>query len=168
MMSISLFTIASLLGFLVLNWNPAKIFMGDSGSLTLGFIISVLSLLSLKYIHPIVVIYLAALPILDTLVVMIRRIRRGKSPFSPDKTHIHHILVKFFENDVKRTVIFLVVLQIVFSSIGYILIELIQNDLSGTIPFFALVIFGMLFILFYMIFTGIKKRQKVIDAKRGE
>ena len=163
MMSISLFTIASLLGFLVLNWNPAKIFMGDSGSLTLGFIISVLSLLSLKYIHPIVVIYLAALPILDTLVVMIRRIRRGKSPFSPDKTHIHHILVKFFENDVKRTVIFLVVLQIVFSSIGYILIELIQNDLSGTIPFFALVIFGMLFILFYMIFTGIKKRQLVLD-----
>jgi len=165
MVSISSFTLASLVGFLLLNWNPAKIFMGDSGSLTLGFIISVLSLLSIHYIHPIVVIYLAALPILDTLVVMIRRIRRGKSPFAPDKTHIHHILVKFFDNDVKRTVIFLVVLQVLFSSIGYILIEIIQNDQDGLVPFFASLIFAMLFILFYMIFTGIKKRQLLIDKK---
>ena len=60
-------TIASLLAFLIFNWNPAKIFMGDSGSLFLGFIISVVACISLEYIHPIAIFYLAALPIVDTL-----------------------------------------------------------------------------------------------------
>jgi UDP-GlcNAc:undecaprenyl-phosphate/decaprenyl-phosphate GlcNAc-1-phosphate transferase len=99
---ISLYTIATLIGFIILNWHPAKIFMGDSGSLTLGFIISVLALKSIEHIHPIGILYLAAIPLLDTLVVMVRRIRRGKSPFKPDKTHIHHILVKFFDMNVKK------------------------------------------------------------------
>ncbi len=165
MIDISLYTIASLVGFLFLNWNPAKIFMGDSGSLTLGFIISVLAVLSLKYIHPVFILYLAALPILDTLIVMLRRIRRGKSPFSPDKTHIHHILVKFFENDIKRTVAFLVVLQTIFSSIGYMLLEIEISKRGSVIPFFALFIFVMMFLLFYMIFTGMKKRQKLLDIR---
>lgn len=162
-MTIASFSIASLVGFLFLNWNPAKVFMGDSGSLTLGFIISVLAILSIKYIHPVVILYLAAMPVLDTLIVMIRRIRRGKSPFSPDKTHIHHILVKFFENDVRRTVLFLVVLQIVFSSIGYILLDITNKDILGVIPFFALLVFVMMFLLFYLIFTGIQKRQIALD-----
>ena len=163
MLIISINTIAVLIGFLLLNWNPAKVFMGDSGSLTLGFIVSVLALLSLQYIHPIVIVYLVALPILDTLIVMIRRIRRKKSPFSPDKTHIHHILVKFFENRVKRTVIFIAILQILFSSIGYILITITKNDTTGIVPLFALIIFTMMFLLFYMIFTGIKRRQILLD-----
>ena len=118
-MVLSSFTIASLVGFLFLNWHPAKIFMGDSGSLSLGFIISILAVLSLKYIHPVIVLYLTAIPILDTLIVMIRRIRRAKSPFKPDKTHLHHILVKFFDMNVRKTVFFMVILQLVFSSIGY-------------------------------------------------
>jgi len=160
-------TIVAILGFLVLNWNPAKIFMGDSGSLTLGFIISLLAVLSLEYIHPITILYLAALPILDTLIVMIRRIRRGKSPFSPDKTHIHHILVKFFEGNVPKTVLFLSILQIVFSGIGYMMTQSIsQDNSSGYIPLVALFGFSLMFVIFYMIFTGIKKRQKLVDMKR--
>lgn len=153
--TLSLNMIVALVGFLILNWNPAKVFMGDSGSLTLGFIISILALFSLKYIHPIVIMYLAALPILDTLIVMTRRIRQGKSPFAPDKTHIHHILVVFFNGNVKRTVLFLSALQFVFSSIGLILIKMIQHDTSGIVPFFSFIVFGVMFILFYMIFTGI-------------
>jgi len=156
---LSSFTIATLFGFLVLNWNPAKIFMGDSGSLTLGFIIAIVSVLSLNYIHPIAVIYLAALPILDTLIVMIRRVRRGKSPFSPDKTHIHHIMVKFFDMNVKKTVVFLVILQILFSSLGYMIFIFINQNPTGYIPLLALVGFVFLFLFFYMIFTGIKRRQ---------
>jgi UDP-GlcNAc:undecaprenyl-phosphate/decaprenyl-phosphate GlcNAc-1-phosphate transferase len=165
MMYLAMFTIVSLTAFLILNWNPAKIFMGDSGSLTLGFIISVLSLLSLRYISPVLILYLGALPILDTLIVMIRRIRRGKSPFQPDKTHIHHILVKFFDGNVKKTVIFLVMLQLIFSATGYILIDEMREDRFGIFPVFAIVGFIILFIVFYMIFTGIKKRQKILDRK---
>ena len=162
---ISTFTIATLVGFLFFNWHPAQIFMGDSGSLTIGFIISLLAVLSLQNIHPVAILYLTAVPVLDTLVVMIRRIRRGKSPFSPDKTHIHHILVQFFDMNVKKTVGFLVVLQIVFSSIGYMVLDSINRNGGENIPLFALLGFASMFILFYMIFTGIKKRQNSMDSK---
>ncbi len=162
---LSTFTIASIIGFMFLNWHPAKIFMGDSGSLSLGFIISVVAVLSLKYIHPVAILYLTAIPILDTLIVMVRRIRRGKSPFSPDKTHIHHILVKFFDNNVPKTVVFLVVMQIIFSGIGYAILDSMSKGDSKNIPLFAVVGFMLLFVLFYMIFTGIKKRQSFIDKE---
>jgi len=163
---LSTFTIASVIGFLFLNWSPAKIFMGDSGSLSLGFIISVLAVLSLPYVHPIAIPYLTAIPILDTLIVMIRRIRRGKSPFKPDKTHLHHILVKFFENNVPKTVIFLAVMQTIFSGIGYAIIDSMHKADGRNIPLFALIGFALLFVLFYMIFTGIKRRQNLIDKKQ--
>ncbi len=165
---LSSFTIATLVGFLIFNWNPAKIFMGDSGSLTLGFIISVLSVLSLEYIHPLTILYLTALPILDTLIVMVRRIRRGKSPFKADKTHIHHILVAFFDGDVKRTVVFLMMLQIIFSGVGYALLDIMSKSEGRNVPLFGLVGFAILFVLFYMIFTGIQKRQIELDKKRSK
>ncbi|MEA1983408.1 MAG: MraY family glycosyltransferase [Campylobacterota bacterium] len=160
---ISTSTIASIIGFLFFNWHPAQIFMGDSGSLTIGFIISVLAVLSLEYVHPIVLIYLMAMPILDTLVVMVRRIKRKKSPFSPDKTHIHHIMVKFFDMDVAKTVAFLVLLQITFSSIGYVILDSINKNGGQNIPLFALLGFLFMFLMFYMIFTGIHKRQTILD-----
>jgi len=165
MVVLSSFSIAGIVGFMFLNWHPAKIFMGDSGSLSLGFIISILAVLSIKYIHPIVILYLAAIPILDTLIVMIRRIRRGKSPFSPDKTHLHHILVKFFENNVQKTVIFLSMLQLIFSSIGYMLIGIINKDHHPIVPLLATVGFALMFVVFYMIFTGIKKRQIALEER---
>ena len=84
--------ISVILAFLVLNWHPAKVFMGDSGSLLLGFVIAILSIKSLNYINPVSVFFLAAVPILDTLVVFRRRIQRGMSPFTADKNHLHHIL----------------------------------------------------------------------------
>lgn len=162
---LSTFTIAAIIGFLFLNWHPAQIFMGDSGSLTIGFIISVLAVLSLQNVHPIAIFYLTAVPILDTLVVMIRRIRRNKSPFSPDKTHLHHIMVKFFDMNVQKTVVFLVILQIIFSSIGYIILDSINKNGGQNIPLFASIGFFFMFIMFYMIFTGIKKRQIALDKK---
>lgn len=157
----------SLSAFLWLNWNPASIFMGDSGSLTLGFFISILAMLSLKYIHPVATLYIAALPILDTLIVMTRRINDGKSPFEPDKSHLHHIVVKFFNSDVKKSVIFLVILQMLFSIIGL----LISNQCgyttlyTQTIPILALLGFLLLFLFFYLLFTGIYRRQKIIDKR---
>jgi UDP-GlcNAc:undecaprenyl-phosphate GlcNAc-1-phosphate transferase len=149
--------ISALAAFLVFNWHPAKIFMGDSGSLTIGFIISVLSIKAIEYIEPIAVIYIVALPILDTLIVMVRRIRAKQSPFSPDKTHIHHILLLFFDGDVKRTVIYLGLIQVLFSLVGLSIIH-IEN------AFLPLVGFVLITVMLYITFTGMHRRQKYISC----
>ena len=163
MCTISLFTIITLLPFLYLNWNPAKIFMGDSGSLFLGFIIATLSILSLEYVHPVAVVYIIAIPILDTLIVMVRRIKKGKSPFSPDKTHIHHILLSFFAKKVKKTVLFIVLMQALFSLVG-LMLALSYKELGESIASsLSLLGFIGILILFYMIFTGMKERQKLLE-----
>jgi len=92
----------ALLGFLYFNFNPARIFMGDTGSLMLGFVIAVLcvQLMKVNAIHPTPVvpnIYVFTLgivmiPVFDTLRVFGIRIWKGRSPFSADKTHIHHLI----------------------------------------------------------------------------
>ncbi|HBM35471.1 MAG TPA: undecaprenyl/decaprenyl-phosphate alpha-N-acetylglucosaminyl 1-phosphate transferase [Sulfuricurvum sp.] len=116
---LSLSFMTAMSAFLLFNWNPAKIFMGDSGSLTLGFVIGVLWIKALPYIQPTVILFLAAIPVMDTLIVMIRRKRNGKSMFSADKFHMHHLLLGFFNGNVKKTVIFIVLLQAFYSILGY-------------------------------------------------
>ncbi len=91
-----------LLGFLYYNFNPAKIFMGDTGSLVLGFVISVLCIklimlntgggLTILPHAPVFVLSIVAIPVFDTLRVFTLRTWSGKSPFAPDKNHIHHLL----------------------------------------------------------------------------
>src|SRR5215203_3374120 len=91
-----------LLGFLYYNFNPARIFMGDTGSLVLGFVTAVLTIhliqlntdgnLNLITHVPVFGLSLVLIPVFDTLRVFCLRIWRGKSPFDPDKTHIHHLL----------------------------------------------------------------------------
>ena len=91
-----------LLGFLYYNFNPARIFMGDTGSLVLGFVISVLCIRLIQQNTgtsphllphaPVFVLSIVAIPVFDTLRVFGLRIRQGKSPFTPDKNHIHHLL----------------------------------------------------------------------------
>jgi len=88
--------LGSTLGFLPHNFYPAKIFMGDTGSLFLGFSISVISLLGFKnaaftsFIIPIVML---SVPIFDTVWAFIRRMLNGESPFKPDRGHVHHVLL---------------------------------------------------------------------------
>ncbi|MDQ6951064.1 MAG: MraY family glycosyltransferase [Mariprofundales bacterium] len=98
-LAIAVALLGSLLGFLYFNSHPAKVFMGDTGSLLLGFSLSALAILLVQDGHgearvpPISVALILALPILDTLMVMARRVYYGFSPFLPDKTHIHHRLL---------------------------------------------------------------------------
>ncbi len=85
--------IGAILGFLRYNTHPAVIFMGDTGSQFLGFTVGALAVLlsqSGDLPHPIVLLLLIGLPALDTGMVMLLRLRTGRSPFSPDKNHIHH------------------------------------------------------------------------------
>lgn len=88
----------AVLGFLRFNTFPASVFMGDAGSQVLGFAVGVLSLRATQSgdsaVSAAIPILLLALPILDTLSVMVQRVSEGRSPFSPDKNHIHHKLLK--------------------------------------------------------------------------
>jgi UDP-GlcNAc:undecaprenyl-phosphate GlcNAc-1-phosphate transferase len=90
--SLSSFFIVTVFAFLLFNWHPAKIFMGDSGSLTLGMVISILAIRSAEYVAPISILFIIALPLMDTLIVIIRRFQRHKSLFEADKNHLHHFL----------------------------------------------------------------------------
>ncbi|MHC3994915.1 glycosyltransferase family 4 protein [Thiomicrolovo sp. ZZH C-3] len=142
MIHLSLGTVAAIAGFLVFNFHPARIFMGDSGALTLGFIISMLSVHALKYVDATTVFFIALVPILDTVVVMVRRIRWGRSPFAPDKTHIHHVIMRLKGNNVPLSVAIIASIQIIFSIVG---VELADNE-----PFLNLLLFGLVFFVFYI------------------
>jgi UDP-N-acetylmuramyl pentapeptide phosphotransferase/UDP-N-acetylglucosamine-1-phosphate transferase len=95
----------ALLGFLIYNFQPAKLFMGDSGSLIIGLVLFVLAVKLIEfpvrrmlvYMEPVPKPVLArailAYPLIDTLRVFILRALRGRSPFSADKNHIHHKLL---------------------------------------------------------------------------
>jgi UDP-GlcNAc:undecaprenyl-phosphate GlcNAc-1-phosphate transferase len=87
----------AVLGFLRFNTFPASVFMGDAGSQLLGFAVGVLSLRATQSatssLSAAIPVLLLALPILDTLSVMVQRVSEGRSPFSPDKNHIHHKLL---------------------------------------------------------------------------
>ena len=92
---LSFIMLGSTLGFLMHNFNPAKIFMGDSGSMFLGFIISVITLLGFKTIITsaiIIPLFILVVPILDTVCAIIRRKLKGESIGTPDKSHFHHQL----------------------------------------------------------------------------
>jgi UDP-N-acetylmuramyl pentapeptide phosphotransferase/UDP-N-acetylglucosamine-1-phosphate transferase len=102
-MALIAFSLAGgLLAFLYFNLNPARIFMGDTGSLILGFVIAVMCLRLMQVNnsiqHPIVphapvfALGIVLIPVFDAVRVFSMRIWKGKSPFSPDKTHVHHLL----------------------------------------------------------------------------
>ena len=103
---IMLALLGSLMGFLFLNFNPARVFMGDSGSLFIGFILSTVSVqcANLGMVGPdnrpwptVVGLALPMLcmgvPILDTLLSILRRMMQRRGIFSPDRGHIHHRLL---------------------------------------------------------------------------
>ncbi|WP_427109427.1 glycosyltransferase family 4 protein [Lysinibacillus xylanilyticus] len=87
---------ASTFGFLFYNFHPAKIFMGDTGALFLGFMISVLALLGFKnvtVVSLIIPVIILGVPISDTFFAIVRRVRMKKKWSDPDKSHLHHRLL---------------------------------------------------------------------------
>jgi UDP-GlcNAc:undecaprenyl-phosphate GlcNAc-1-phosphate transferase len=86
--------LGGILGFLKYNFFPARIFMGDAGSLVVGFVIAFLAILLTRgegsHIPPVVPLLVVGLPVADTLWVMGRRLLAGQSPFAADRWHMHH------------------------------------------------------------------------------
>ncbi len=114
------------IGFLFFNLRypsqqRARVFLGDNGSMLLGFLIALL-LISLAQgansaMQPVTALWLFAIPLMDTAGVMQRRILMGKSPFSPDQNHLHHILLKVGYR-VEEAVLFIVAMQLLLGIIG--------------------------------------------------
>ena len=90
-------TAGGCLGFLIWNFNPAKVFMGDTGSLLLGYVLATVSVLGLFKFYAIVTfvvpVLALAVPLSDTLFAFCRRIVHGQSPFHADRGHFHHKLM---------------------------------------------------------------------------
>ncbi len=137
--------------FLLFNFHPAKIFLGDSGALLVGFTISLIAIKLLDYISPTSVFFLTGIPILDTLYVMVNRIINKKSPFVADKTHLHHHIFRHTKNG-KKTVAILTLSQLMFTLIG---LSLINND-----DILNLSIFITIYILFFIMLTSSKNHLK--------
>lgn len=113
---ISLSIAGAVLGFLLFNWFPSKVFMGDTGSMMLGFMISTLLVQflavpeslawKLNVSSPVSIgIALLILPVYDTLRVFFIRFFQGKSPLTPDRNHIHHTLLKLGLNHGQSTIL---------------------------------------------------------------
>ena len=134
-------------GFLVHNFNPAKIFMGDSGSMFIGLIISVVTILGFKSVMMssiVIPLFILVVPILDTLFAIIRRRLKGESVAMPDKSHIHHqLLRRNFTQRQTVLIIYLITMLFSFASVIYILID----------KKVGMVCYGMLMLIFiFLIF----------------
>ncbi|MEO6040057.1 MAG: MraY family glycosyltransferase [Saprospiraceae bacterium] len=116
----------AIVAFLKYNLTPAQIFMGDTGSLLIG---TVCAILAIKFVEmnrqdvvearfvfraaPAIATAVLIIPLYDTLRVFLMRVVRGKSPFSPDKNHIHHLLLQAGLNHMQATIV-LVLVNILF------------------------------------------------------
>ncbi len=112
-------------GFLPYNFNPAKIFLGDTGSLFIGYVFATVSIIvtakvavTVSLLVPLVAL---ALPIVDTAAAIVRRTRAGKSITDADRGHFHHVLVLRFGLNVKQAVLLIYAVSLVLGVLALIL-----------------------------------------------
>ena len=158
-MAIIAFTLmGALLGFLKYNFHPAKIFMGDTGSLVVGIILSVLAINSIRYglvtdtiklpnKGPLLAIVILAIPLFDSLRVFVARVIKGRHPLSPGRGHIHHALLNLGFGH-KYTSLALYFFSLVLILFSYFLLEL---NINMSILILAGISFILLYIPFYML-----------------
>ena len=144
----------TVLGFLVFNFPPAKIFMGDSGSLLLGFCLAVIPLINSKgggssqtILMPLIVLII---PAMDMIAAILRRLRRNLSIASPDREHIHHKLIDFGVS--QKKILFIVSFFSILAGLTgllYTVLETRKPD-SGFLVFVAFcILFTALFLILH-------------------
>ncbi|WP_226618581.1 glycosyltransferase family 4 protein [Cytobacillus firmus] len=138
-LSIGLLVLGSTLGFLVYNFHPAKIFMGDTGALFLGYMISVLALLGFKnvtMISLIIPVIILGVPISDTFYAIIRRLVNKQPLSAPDKSHLHHCLLRLGFSH-RQTVLLIYAMAAMF---GLAALIMSQATVWGALIFIALLL----------------------------
>jgi UDP-GlcNAc:undecaprenyl-phosphate/decaprenyl-phosphate GlcNAc-1-phosphate transferase len=161
----------SLAAFLIFNHHPAKIFMGDSGSLMIGLINSILVIKFINVAHdPLVAIPFTSsvaigfailiVPLLDTLRVFGIRIINGRSPFTPDRNHVHHLLL---DRGMSHAAVTLTCVSI---NIGFIVLAWFGRSLGSTLLLsimLALAFSGLGFLYYYR-----RQHRTMVIAKRKD
>lgn len=142
---ITLIIAGACLGFLPYNFNPAKIFMGDTGALFLGFILSAISIegtiksaTAIAFFAPVLAL---GIPVLDTAMAIIRRLLKGQNPFNADKEHLHHKIMSTGIGQ-KKTVLFLYLINTLFGVSGVFLLNRNYIEMSVLMLFtFSLLLY---------------------------
>ncbi len=162
-----------LIGFLRYNLSPAKIFMGDTGSLFTGFTLSILSILFVhaysaqsplgNIIHShkgalLVALSILFVPVFDSFRVFLNRMRKGGSPFAADRTHLHHLLLDAGYNHSQAVSI------LVTSNILIITVALLVQDADPNIGILCILSLsmGLFGILFFLRKSKMEKNQQMI------
>ncbi len=155
------------LGFLPFNTNPAKIFIGDTGALFLGYTLSVLSLEGLFKTHTVlsfmIPLSIFGLPLFDTLFAIIRRILNGKNPFTADRGHIHHRLIDMGFNQ-KQSV------GILYSVCGILGIAAVMFTMENLFKTGIIIVTGIsiFFVNFYIIKNPVTREQSGLDLSEAK
>lgn len=166
--SICLALTGALIAFLNFNWAPSKIFMGDTGSLFIGFFLSIAAIKFIDLNDLLIgqdytfgasigtAMAVLIVPLADTLRVFTKRIARGKSPMHPDRTHTHHILLRLGCNHAQASGI-LVTVNIIF-----VLLALVFKDLGDAIvmPAILLTALALSTILDFIFRSAIDRRKE--------
>jgi len=145
----------SIIGFLPFNFNPANIFMGDSGSQFLGYMLGILAIICGGKLATAGLVL--GFPILDGLWVVGRRLAQGHSPFEADKKHLHHRLLSIGLNQ-KQVVLVLYFLSIIFGLIAV---------LAGSYDKFwaGVILFGLMVVAGYYLVTKEREERNGIRKK---
>ncbi|WP_346236512.1 glycosyltransferase family 4 protein [Niabella insulamsoli] len=165
---LSLSLAAGLMAFMIFNFHPAKIFMGDSGSLLIGLLASILVLKFINvagdpnsafHIHSAaaVGVSLLLIPLVDTIRVFSIRILKGRSPFSPDRNHIHHILLDKGLNHASVTLVCVCANVAIIGGVYF------ARNLGNTA--LLLIVFGLSISFIGVLYATIPRRRRIIQRQ---
>lgn len=154
------------LGFMPYNLNPAKIFMGDTGALLLGYVLATISILGLFKFYAVISFaapfLVLALPLVDTAFAFFRRLVKGKNPMSPDRGHFHHRLIDMGLSQKQAVAI----LYAVSGLLGLIAVVIITSGELRLLMFILAILVAALIV--YFAFRGIKSSSSVNGAEEND
>ncbi len=155
--------LGSLIGFLAFNFNPARLFMGDSGSMFLGFMLAAASVMCAHKASTLIGLALPFLalgiPIFDTLFSMLRRLLERRSIFSPDRSHIHHRLIDMGLQQ-RHVVLFLYTVTLLITALGMFM--MLARD-SGKVV--VLICVTLLLVLVFRVIGAVRLRETLVRLK---
>jgi UDP-GlcNAc:undecaprenyl-phosphate GlcNAc-1-phosphate transferase len=159
MQSWLLLILVCLLVFVIFNKSKRfKVFLGDNGSMFLGFILAWLLVDSSQgeksFIKPVTALYLVALPVFDTIFVMLRRMLAGGSPFKPDKSHLHHLFLAC-EFTQTKALVAMIISQSMLIGLGLILLTM------GVGEYIQFYLFVLLSIVYYLLMQKMWQLKKL-------
>ncbi len=167
--------LGGLTGFLFYNFNPARIFLGDCGSLFLGFAIASSSVLCSMKSSALVGLALPVLalgiPIFDTLFSMLRRFLERRSMFSPDRSHFHHRLMDLGLRQ-RHVVLLVYVMTILAAALGLFMI--VTRDIHTLIVFFCVLLLLLLAfrlvgsVRLHEVVSGLQKKHEIATQRKHE